>query len=213
MIFPEDKPPNCIRILAIDPGTDTMGIVVVDVDIETFHPTLVDECTINAKKSHQVKDKLSEHNTLLNRDIQLAYIEEKLRDILRQVEPDTIASESPFLNPSNVTSFEALTECFKMIRTTVYAYRPSMMVYRIAPAVAKSAVGVSHMGTDKHDIYKGVERCIATGYLTSNVDIEAMSEHAVDAVTVSIAHIKLEMSGEMTRKEKKPKKRKKRKKP
>lgn len=182
MNFPEEASPNHIRLLGLDPGTDTLGSAIIDVDLETYEPTIVFGETHHASKA-------AKHNTWKaeirsGRDARLDCHSRYLYDLYSCTDPVLVAAESPFLNRKMVTSFEALVECYAMLRETLWHYSPSMYLRRIDPITAKNYVGVSHIKTDKTDMRRAVialykDKC------APGVDIESFDEHTIDAVAVT----------------------------
>ena len=181
MILPSSPTEDVIRILGIDPGTDTLGIALVDVSIDDYKPRLVYAHTFVASREVAGRDWGSQ--ILGNRDLRLANHYDNLYSLLCQVTPTLVAAESPFLARGRVSSFEALVECYAMLRSVCWEYSSSLYLRRMDPITVKNSVNVSHIKTDKSDVKKAVielysESCVGV------VNIESLDEHAIDAVAV-----------------------------
>lgn len=187
MLYPEEPTDSIIRIVGIDPGTTTLGLAILDVDLDTLVPTLVYGYTNNAEKATK---HIEWKKTMLgSRDVRLENHKDYLDDILEYTQPILIAAESPFLKMSRVSSYEALVECYDMIRKSVWKHNPTLFLRRIDPITVKNYVGVSHIGTDKEDVRKAVIARYAN-LCHPSVDIHSLDEHTIDAVAV--AHCVLE---------------------
>lgn len=182
MEFPPEAGPDIIRLIGLDPGTDTLGAAVMDVNMDTYEPTIVFGETHHASKA--AKDITWKQEIRGGRDVRLEMHRRYLSELFDYTAPVAVAAESPFLKFGRVTSFEALVECYAVLRDTLWDYSPSMYLRRIDPITAKNYVGVSHIGTDKDDVRKAVialykDKC------AEGVDIMSFDEHTIDAIAVT----------------------------
>lgn len=198
-----------IRIMGIDPGTDTMGVAIVDVNIETNKPHLVFGMTIHASKE------LSEHEDAVeivgSRDVRIDIIGGHIKQILVAACPTLVVAESPFYRPGRANAYEALVECFKKLREVVRYYSPTLTLRRIDPVTAKNYVGVSHVGDSKAAVEKAVielYRCTETEAIFD----QCFDEHTYDALAVTHAAYRMYYLREVvaSSRKKKKKRRKKR---
>lgn len=194
--------PNAIRILGIDPGTDTLGIAVVDVDLDTKEYKLMYGHTFHAAKYIGLYPEMVQARG--SRDVRLMVLRQKLIEAFVLAEPELIAAESPFLQRGKVSAFEALVECYAMMRDAVWAYSSQITLQRIDPVTVKNYVGVSHKGTDKSDVHRAVN-AIYKDRCSEHVDLSSFDEHANDAVAVCHVVVRNRIFGEVvesTRKKK-----------
>lgn len=199
---------DVIRILGIDPGTDTLGVGIIDVNIETFEPTVVFGHTFKASKMIDKTSTIAE--CLGNRALRLAMHAESLSECFICTAPTLIAAETPFLKFGRVSAYEALVECYAMMQKAVWDYSPSFYLHRVDPVSAKNYVGVSHKGTDKNDVRRGVLEHFK-GKVADGVPIETFDEHTIDAIAVANCLYRRELLSdnvESTRKKRKFRKRK-----
>lgn len=173
---------DAIRILGIDPGTDTLGVGIIDIDIYTYEPIVVYGHTFKASK--MIDSESTAVERLGARTIRLRTHYESLFDIFEVAEPTLIAAETPFLKFGRVSAFEALVECYVMMQQAVWQYSPSFYLHRVDPVSAKNYVGVSHKGTDKNDVRDGVLKHFA-GKVADGVDMALFDEHTIDAIAVA----------------------------
>lgn len=194
--------PNAIRIMGIDPGTDTLGIAVVDVDIDTKEYKLMYGHTFHASKYVSLYPEMAQARG--SRDVRLMVLRQKLIEAFVLAEPEHIAAESPFLQRGKVSAFEALVECYAMMRDAVWAYSSQITLQRIDPVTVKNYVGVSHKGTDKNDVRRAIN-AIYENRCSEHVDLSSFDEHANDAVAVCHVVVRNRIFGEVvesTRKKK-----------
>lgn len=182
MRIPGPPADNMIRILTFDPGTDTFGCAILDVDVDTYEPLVVYGGTITATK--EVKRFAAMAEMRYPRDARLEVIRGHLADLIREVAPTLVATESPFLQRGKVSAFESLVECQKMIREVLWDYSTTMHLRRIDPVSVKNYIGVSHKGTDKDDIRRAVH-AVYKDKCAEGVDMTAFDEHTNDALAVA----------------------------
>ena len=182
MRIPGPPADNMIRILAFDPGTDTFGCAIIDVDVDTYEPLVVYGGTIVANK--EVKRYSAMVAMRYARDARLEIIREHIAELLRECEPTLVATESPFLRRGKVSAFESLVECQKMLREVLWGYTTTMQLRRIDPVSVKNYVGVSHKGTDKDDVKRAVHAIYRTK-CSPDVDLSTFDEHTNDALAVA----------------------------
>ena len=154
----------------------------MDVDMNTYEPTIVFGETNHASKA--AKDLTWKQEIRGGRDVRLDMHRRYLTELFDYTTPTAVAAESPFLKFGRVTSFEALVECYAVLRDTLWNYSPSMYLRRIDPISAKNYVGVSHIGTDKNDVRKAVI-AIYKDKCAEGVNIEEFDEHTIDGIAVA----------------------------
>lgn len=202
MSYPPAPEANVIRVIAIDPGTDTLGVAIIDVDFETLEQTLVYGHTFKASKDISDYELMSSQRG--PKDARLLSHARNLYDLLLCTEPTLVAAESPFLQRGKVSAFEALVECYAMLRATVWKYSPTIHLHRIDPITAKNYCGVSHIKTDKTHVREAILKRYADK-TAEGVDLFAMDEHTIDAVAVGNALVRKYLAQEVIESTKKKK--------
>ena len=202
MWLPDPPAPDVIRLMGIDPGTDTLGVCIMDIDTTTYEPTVVWGHTYHASRTTDRWAGYSEIRGM--RDARLKSHQYELSILLRAVEPTLIAAETPFFNRKRPSAFEALVECYAMLRDTVWEYSPTLVLNRIDPVMAKNYIGVDHRGTDKSDVQRAVARHYASRCITG-IDIHRFDEHTIDAVAICNALLRNTLLGEVVERTKKTK--------
>lgn len=168
------------RINAIDPGTDTMGLAVLDVDLITCELELVSAYTSSGlRMSRKAPDGFTVHG---NRWAKLLMHEENILHWLRTYQPNALICESPFLGRFP-QAYESLVECKATIRRALMNYDSFMPLETVDPPSAKSAVGALVKKGSKENVKESILKLTdiknKTGY-----PLESLDEHSVDAVAV-----------------------------
>ena len=171
------------RVMAIDPGTDTVGISILDIDLDTFEIELQDSYTLTASRSLGHYGYTAEvHGERLAR---ILWIEEAIVNALFQWRPHSVACESPFMRRFP-QAFAALTQVVYAIRNAVWRYDPSLVVHMVDPPTAKISVGMTiKKGSTKEDVQKAV-RCCQLLKIRVGFSLAQLSEHAYDSIAVGM---------------------------
>lgn len=170
------------RILGVDPGSDTMGVAVIELNMLTGSIGLLEANTYSGHALMKtVPHVLEVHGP---RTARLWGHQENMERLFRLHHPQMVVSESPFLGRFP-QAFAALTECISAIRRAVYMFDPLMPLLQVDPPTVKLAVGVKARGTDKDDVKRALIK--ATFYEnTGGLDIASLDEHSVDAICVAL---------------------------
>lgn len=172
-----------LRIVAFDPGTSTLGISVLDADIENKRIYLLHATTINAARYLRPS---YESELFGNRQTRITHLQEFIARVFEVYRPDLVVSEDTYMGRF-ADAFESLTELLSAIRTTLYAYNSHTRLIMIETSVAKSTVGAPtskkavKVGTLKEAVQHAVFRL---DDLLWTIDKHTLDEHAVDAVAV-----------------------------
>lgn len=169
------------RILAIDPGTDTLGTAVLDVDLTCGRVSLVAAQTFSgASGAAYYPDVGDTHG---NRSAKLYSHEQNLGALFRHFQPHNVTCEAPYMGRFP-QAFEALVECRSSIRRALYNYDPTMPLEMVDPPTAKLAVGtVLKRGMDKGAVRAAILQ-LSNLYNATGRSVAVMDEHTIDAIAV-----------------------------
>lgn len=190
LILPESSPHY--RIMSIDPGSDTLGIALFDLDLTTYKALLIWAGTLSAAKS--IKEDIFTIEIFGERQARLNYLARGVREHLYTFFPNTVISEAPYMGRFP-QAFETLVECLYMLRQVVHEYDPSLCLETIDSPNAKKAVnapGKRPKGITSQE-YKELVR---QGVLhlpnldTGNINVHLLDEHAIDAIAVGCYKLK-----------------------
>lgn len=200
-----------IRVIGIDPGTDTLGIAALDIHAITFEVKVVKAITLKASKDITSSNIMAELTAPCY--TRLASLKINLGNYISEASPNFVVSEAPFFRRGMLSAYKALVECIMMITNTLWEWKTSTKLYMVDPVGVKNAVGVSHIKTEKDDVRDAVLKLYKDKH-NEDVNLEELDEHSIDAIAVATHFIRTELFGEdiaSTRK-KRNRKRKKRKK-
>lgn len=176
--IPDTLGEDWFRILAIDPGTTTFGVAVLDWKYGTELAKVRWAHTLKETNSAQTD---SFEEMCGKRDVRIAALSEDLADILEYAWPNFVITETSFSQRGKANAYESGIEVNSMMRKVLWNFSPAMPLHGINPRSVKNYVGVSHVKTDKNDIKKAV---IGLYKNNTDVDLESLDEHAIDAIAV-----------------------------
>lgn len=173
------------RIIGIDPGTDTLGASLLEVDLATRIIDILESQTFEGSKLAKSYENIAAYHG--DRTARLIAHEDNLYGYFVYAQPHSIICESPFSNKRFPQAYAALTECVSHIRRAVMRYDGFKPLLQVDPPTAKLAVGVKARGTTKDDVKIGLLKAIKAGHLhnPNNIDIGELDEHSVDAIVVA----------------------------
>lgn len=190
----KDIPNEPITLLAIDPGTDTLGVSVFSLDLLTFKLSLLHAETLQASKTVRRYESLKDlENIKGGRKARLDSHKERLTTILEDWQPSYVGCESPFMG-RRANAFEALVECVVAIKEAVEDYDKSLVVDMISPPSAKKSVGVKAKGSDKDSVRNAIikiveskdkDKVLNTTEETKEL-IYTLDEHSIDSIAVGV---------------------------
>ncbi len=186
--YPENPIPY--RVVGIDPGSVTLGVAVLDLNIDTHAIELIDARTFDASKSLQPYWLVAK--THGDRVARLMAHEDGLYGYFCCMQPQAIASESPYMGRFP-QAYAALTECMTSIRRAVWRYDNRMPLHLSDPMTVKAAVGVVSKGRknrealSKDHVQEGVLNLDLINH--SGIDISKLDEHSIDAIAVAKSRI------------------------
>lgn len=170
------------RVFGIDPGSDTMGTAVVDVDLSNGG------CALQYAATHSGTRLMREHPHWITvhgeRAARLWSHESYLTALMSHWRPHYVISEAPFLGRFP-QAFASLVECLHVIQRAVHTYDPWLTLQTVDPPTVKAIVGVKSKGTTKDDVKEGL---LKLPFLTNpnGIDIAALDEHSIDAIVVAL---------------------------
>lgn len=175
------------RILGIDNGTNTVGVVILDHDIRTGVSVVTRAETFKADRTSGTlyPDMDFYEDTLRAR---LRTIQRYMSTVLEDEDPDSVAIETPFARRAFVSSYKALSMSLDYIQNAVYDYRPGLEFVGISPYTAKAAV--IPKGTNFKTEKDFIRTCILAErdiVAAPGIRLSELDEHSIDAIAVARA--------------------------
>lgn len=172
---------NIVNIIGIDPGSTTLGVAVLSVNVETMQIVSNEAFTINGNKLGHKNSWCEELHG--SRYYRISLIEENLIKIFNYYQPIAICSESPFINGRFPAAGIALTEVLCTIRRAVTMYDQWRVLYLVPPSCLKQAINAKGNAT-KEDMVLAMSRI--PELVNTNINgIHTLDEHSVDALSAA----------------------------
>ena len=177
--LPDDPTP--FRIIGIDPGTDTLGVSALDVDLHTAGVSVIDSRTLLGSQLIRGNQRVAD--LYGSRFARLQALEQSLGYYFHDFRPHAIISESPYFNKNRPQAYGALVEAMGMLQRAVYTYCSSICLETVDPASNKANLGVSGKSGDKDLMKAAVLRLHQLGN-PNEIDLALLDEHSIDSLTV-----------------------------
>jgi Holliday junction resolvasome RuvABC endonuclease subunit len=181
-----------LRIVSFDPGTDTLGSSVLELNVRTLQLTVLDAQTFVSRRPIRYRPGYQRIEEIYgDRLARLSSHRQAVMGHLHRWQPHVVACESPFMG-MRAQAFEALIECVNVIRWAVHDFDPTVPVEMITPPQAKKTVGASFKGSDKNDVRLGIQSLFeeSNGQLVYRAyqPFDQIDEHSIDAIAVGVCH-------------------------
>lgn len=180
LAMPEGTSPYA-TILGIDPGTDTLGVALIEFDVRTFQIRGSEAKTY--KGSKLLEEWIEEIHGA--RYARIHAHQKNLKRILELVKPAYMASESPFFSRAHPQAYGALTEIVFALSTTTFQFDPFLEISYIDPPSVKNSVGVKG-NADKNQVKEALLSMPHLKYV-GRVPLALLDEHSTDALAVANA--------------------------
>lgn len=175
-----DRGENVYRIIGIDPGTNKLGIAVLDIDLLTKQVSIRAAMTLGAQAA--INEDAFTAKSRGMRYAQIAYLSHAMKSLFINTEPNLVIHESPFMGKFP-EAYQALSECIGAIRWGIDQYDRTVPIEAVDPSRAKKAVGAAvGKNQTKDDVRVAVVKLGLHRH--PDVDLALLSEHAIDAIAV-----------------------------
>lgn len=178
-------------IAGVDPGTETLGVGVLFVDLVTWKIQASMAQTFRGSKMAGKANWIAEVHG--DRAARIASHEDNLLQLFCEIEPLEIACESPFFNRAHPQAYGALVEILSAVRRAVMRYDSWKPLHLIDPPSVKNAVGVKGNKGGPEGKALMQRAVLALDYelnYTGQVPMDQLDEHSIDALAVAYCHYK-----------------------
>jgi Holliday junction resolvasome RuvABC endonuclease subunit len=180
LTLPESDEP--LRLFAIDPGSDTLGIALLELDLVTLELTVVWVQTFTA--STVTRRAGEAENAYFARLRRVRHHYTNFYKLLTQFQPHLVTAEAPYLGRF-ATAFEALVEVRGALQNALHDYNPDLILTLVDPPSAKKAVGAIVKKGSKENVAQSVLACSKLKW-GDDVEIGTIDEHGFDAIAVGV---------------------------
>lgn len=171
---------NVGSIIGIDPGSETLGLCVMHIDVTTFEIIETTSKTYIGSKLGMSKEIASIFGDKFAR---IEAHKQNIISILCDVNPISIVCESPFYNSRRPSAFAALTEVVCAIRYACFEYSRLLSLELVDPPTAKIATGAKG-NAKKEQVQEAILRLNNLNYV-GDVSLDKLDEHSIDAIAIA----------------------------
>lgn len=175
-------------IIGIDPGTNTMGLCMMDVNVHTLEIINVKAETFKSERYLDLNDDVV--RTHGERVAKLLIHLRHLESVLEHYKPFVVCVENPFMNRLRPGAYGPLVECVATIRTAVLKYSKLIPFLGYEPAVVKKTVGCFATSGNKIDVTNAIANIAEITNIIDKDIIFMLDEHSVDSIAVAYTHLK-----------------------
>lgn len=175
------------KIAGIDPGTATLGLAYISVDIRDNTIVAIDAETVTSK--HLLHNDLSQTKTMSQTSERHHNVRQQGKYLLQSFTyhtPRVVVYEHPFINTRRPMAYGALIEIVECIRNAVSTYHPEIAIVHYSPITIKQAVDARRL-KGKDAVLQGM---LDIKEITSRIDLNNLSEHAIDAIGAAYTYLK-----------------------
>jgi len=166
---------DTVNILAIDPGTTTVGVSVFTINVITFEllnvETILIDTSIRFEPRDLTKDLLIRLNTLYNR----------MKELIAYYDPHLVSVENGFINRLRPAAYGPLSQSIMAIELAAMDVNPFIKIFKFAPKTIKK-VTTAGGAAGKVDMLVGVKNI---NEITRYINPDLISEHEVDSIAVN----------------------------
>lgn len=170
-----------MRILSIDPGTNFLGISIMDVVVnESYYKPELDILHCASVNIESLANALYGETLVLNHGLRQAKViacKELLTKMLNEWQPTVVAIESPYMGRFP-QAFSALVECMQALKLAVIEYDVTLEINAYDPSTVKKAVGSAKISSDKNAVKTAMNK------IFNDFNFEDLDEHAIDSLAV-----------------------------
>ena len=163
-----------MRLIGIDPGSNTLGVAVYIID-DNFSITSIKSFVINttAIEADTKASKLSR---------KLLYTRKTLKTIFGEADDIIgLSLEAPFIYGTRPAAVIPLAAMKGIIEELILYRNPRVLLRAISPSVVKKSIGVHGNSGDKEDILRALKE---VQEITSKIDVDVLTDHEWDAITI-----------------------------
>ena len=168
------------RYFAIDPGSNTLGLSIFDLNMQTKRLSIIDTTTIWGERiCRNDIDFIDVHG---NKTSRLLAHQELLLQLLIKWQPQGIICESAYMGRFP-QAYAVLVETISYLKQAVFQYNPFMPFEVIDPSTAKKNIKATIKGKDS------VKECVL-GLIPSEMDyygstpLHLLDEHGFDSISI-----------------------------
>lgn len=171
-----------MNILGVDPGMDNVGLSLLNLDQDTHTVTVLNISTIVSKTEVYIVPSTYDTGVLKFR-----YMTDTLINYIRRYDVNVVILEQPFFQQLHTHAVLRLYRLFWTMIDVLKETFPSIDVRSITAPKARKAIQYNRkLGKT---VKEAVLLALSKLPLCKPLDVASHSEHALDALTISLAYI------------------------
>jgi Holliday junction resolvasome RuvABC endonuclease subunit len=174
-----------LRLFAIDPGTNFLGLSVFYLDPSTFEILEIIPQTIVVE--HVEQDDTDPSQTYGARFIKMLKIKQAYETYLTRYQPGIVVCEAPFYNRLRPSAFAPLIETLQTLKLSTYNLLPQTEFLLVEPTVVKKGIG-AHYIADKETVRQVVLARTDLQSLSKR-DFATLDEHSIDSLAIGYTYL------------------------
>lgn len=172
--------PRKVRFIAIDPGSRTLGLAVLEYNFDDNTLTVLFTRCLNVDEGMTHLQYMTD--LVGTRRARLYLIHRFLTEQIREWCPGFVIMETPYMG-SFAQVFKVLVEIEKTIEAIITDFGNGISLFKIDPSTVKKTIGVSGKSGDKSLILAAV-KALSNLVLKAGIVLDEITEHEVDAIAV-----------------------------
>lgn len=171
------------KMVAIDPGVNTTGVSVFDIETRTGKILNIEAQTLTNSKLANMTG--LDPDIVPERTIKLFKLRDAIVYILNFVRPTVVACEAPFYNSLMPMAYGSLMEVTGMVHQSVLAYNSNTPFHLLAPQLVKKSLGVA--GKKGKEVVMEAVKNRPDLIQVLSTPLETLDEHSIDSIGVGDA--------------------------
>jgi len=167
------------NIMGVDPGTNYVGVSVFEINVQTLEIVSITPLTISLSKIQETT-----FSPAMN--LRLFELKNQMRHIVATFNPVSITIEHGFINKLRPAAYGPLSMSINTVQSAAFDVNPFSRIFMISPSEIKMNVGATFKA-DKDMVLAAMNKI---GEITAKVNLNSISEHAVDATAIAYGHLK-----------------------
>jgi len=172
--------PRKVRFIAIDPGSRTLGLAVLEYNFDDNTLTVLFTRCLNVDEGMTHLQYMTD--LVGTRRARLYLIHRFLTEQIREWCPGFVIMETPYMG-SFAQVFKVLVEIEKTIEAIITDFGNGISLFKIDPSTVKKTIGVSGKSGDKSLMLAAV-KALSNLVLKAGIVLDEITEHEVDAIAV-----------------------------
>ena len=172
-------------IVGIDPGSETLGICMLDFNVVTMAVVKTTAQTFVGSKLGMMSRWIAESHS--ERFARIEAHKQNLKQLLWINRPLIVACESPFYNSLRPSAYGVLVEVLNALKYACYEYNPDLPFTLIDPPSAKKAVGAK--GNAKKEQMREAVLVLPDLFFQGPVPLNNLDEHSIDSIAIAYSKL------------------------